>query len=148
MATDKSDNIELQRKITRDVDNGIGTPDYVELARAAYQAYGRTTQFKNFQGGEMPLWENLPELIRVAWTAAVKFAVIEWVAHVSGDLGCFLRAFAKGEPTFTLRAQDVSAPDIVIEWIGRNLHASDTKLREAFEKALRMRTWKDRKAAD
>jgi hypothetical protein len=148
VATDKSDNIELQHKITREVTNAIGFPEFVEIARASYHAYGRSTGNKNFRGEEMPTWENLPEPIRVAWIAAVTQATSEFVAHVSGDLGCFLRAYSKGEPTFTLRAQDVSAPDIVIEWIGRNLHASDSKLREAFEKSLRMRSWKTRKAAD
>lgn len=52
------------------------------------------------------------------------------------------------EEIFVLRAQDVSAPRSVILWIADNLHASDEKLREAFECALRMRKHTKTKAAD
>jgi hypothetical protein len=148
VATEKSDNIELQHKITRDVTNAIGFPEFVEIARQAYNAYGRTTSFKNFQGGTMPAWENLPESIRVAWVAAVTQSTSEFVAHVSGDLGCFLRAYAKGEPTFTLRGQDRTSFATVVFWILQNPQASASKLRDAFAKADRMREWKTQKAAD
>ena len=40
------------------------------LARIAYQAYGETTDFKNFRGEPMPEWDDLPEKIRQAWEAA------------------------------------------------------------------------------
>ena len=52
------------------------------------------------------------------------------------------------EDIFVLRAQDVSAPGTVLDWIKANLHAPDEKLREAFECALRMRRYHTRKAAD
>jgi hypothetical protein len=52
------------------------------------------------------------------------------------------------EEIFVLRAQDASAPRSVILWIADNLHASDEKLREAFECALRMRKHTKTKAAD
>lgn len=40
------------------------------LARIAYHAYGEHTDFKNFQGNPMPLWEELPDRIRGAWRQA------------------------------------------------------------------------------
>lgn len=40
------------------------------LARKAYQAYGSTTNFKNYQGLPMPAYDDLPEGIRRAWQAA------------------------------------------------------------------------------
>lgn len=50
-----------------------------DLAKGAYRAYGQSTGNKNFRGEEMPKWEELPEPIRTAWKAAVKF-VFEQVA--------------------------------------------------------------------
>lgn len=44
------------------------------LARNMYQAYGNTTDFKNYQGHPMPTWEELPEKIKEAWIAAGKKA--------------------------------------------------------------------------
>jgi hypothetical protein len=52
------------------------------------------------------------------------------------------------EEIFVLRAQDASAPRHVILWIADNLHASDEKLRDAFETALKMRRHPDTKVAD
>lgn len=49
-----------------------------------------------------------------------------------------LRKIGDQEEIFVLRAQDASAPRSVILWIADNLHASDEKLRDAFECALRM----------
>ena len=40
------------------------------LGSSAYEAYGATTDHKNYQGLPMPTWEELPEKIRVAWRAA------------------------------------------------------------------------------
>ena len=50
-----------------------GTFQNEDLAKGAYSAYGRSTGYKNFMGGEMPEWDQLPESIREAWRAAVKF---------------------------------------------------------------------------
>jgi hypothetical protein len=53
------------------------------------------------------------------------------------------------EPIFVLRAQDMTAPVIIMDWIKANLpYATEEKLREAFEEALRMRRWRTRKRAD
>jgi hypothetical protein len=59
-----------------------------------------------------------------------------------------LQKTGDNEEIFVLRAQDVSAPRNVILWIADNLHASDEKLREAFECALKMRKHTKRKQAD
>jgi hypothetical protein len=59
-----------------------------------------------------------------------------------------LKKIGDEEEIFVLRAQDASAPRSVILWIADNLHASDDKLRDAFECALRMRRHSKTKAAD
>lgn len=59
-----------------------------------------------------------------------------------------LKKIGDQEEIFVLRAQDASAPRSVILWIADNLHASDDKLRDAFECALRMRKHPKTKAAD
>lgn len=64
-----------------------------------------------------------------------------------GAKGCLGKA-DDNEMLFILRAQDVTSPLIVLEWIKHNFHCSDEKLREAFECALEMRRHKHTKAAD
>ena len=59
-----------------------------------------------------------------------------------------LKKAGDNEEIFVLRAQDVSAPRSIILWIADNMHASDEKLRDAFECALRMRRHSNTKAAD
>ena len=39
----------------------------INRAMAAYAAYGKTTDFKNFRGDPMPAWADLPDKIREAW---------------------------------------------------------------------------------
>jgi hypothetical protein len=141
-------NSTLQTKITNEIESSIGAPDYTESARQAYNAYGRTTNFKNYQGLAMPAWENLPDPIRVAWVAAVKQAVTSFVEGLAGDLGCFLRAFSRGEPTFTLIARDPTSFATILFWIQQNPGAPSSKLHEAFMKAERCREWPEKKAAD
>jgi hypothetical protein len=43
-----------------------------DLAKIAYEAYGKSTGGKNYQGLPMPAWEDLPEAIRHAWDAAAQ----------------------------------------------------------------------------
>lgn len=53
------------------------------------------------------------------------------------------------ELLFILRAQDVSSPLVVIEWIKQNFLTSDkAKLMEAFMLALQMKEHRDTKIAD
>lgn len=49
------------------------------LARCAYNAYGQSTGWKNYQGNPMPEWADLGEPVQRAW----KFAAAE-VARVAG----------------------------------------------------------------
>ena len=56
-----------------------------ELARAAYEAYGKTTGFKNFRGEPMPVYEELGPVITKAWHAAAQVAY--WEGYVDGDNG-------------------------------------------------------------
>lgn len=46
--------------------------DEIELAQAAYQAYGETTGFLNYQGKAMPGWDDLGDTIQGAWVAAAR----------------------------------------------------------------------------
>jgi hypothetical protein len=38
--------------------------------RAGYEAYGRSTGGKTFDGRDMPTWNELPQKIRTAWCDA------------------------------------------------------------------------------
>jgi hypothetical protein len=50
--------------------------------RIAYTAYGRITGFKNFQGDEMPTFDNLPPQIKRAWITA---ANVIWDLATKGN---------------------------------------------------------------
>lgn len=43
-----------------------------EPAHVAYDAYGDFVEWKNREGGRMPLWSDLPERIKNAWRAVCK----------------------------------------------------------------------------
>lgn len=67
------------------------------------------------------------------------------------DTQCHARAKLRGQETFTLVEQDLSAPTVLIEWIKQNIEhpeTSDAKLRQAFEAALRWRKRAERKHPD
>lgn len=49
--------------------------------RIAYTAYGRTVQFKNWQGDPMPSWPELPMHIREAWIVS---ANVVWDLATTG----------------------------------------------------------------
>lgn len=40
------------------------------LARLGYAAYGKVTDYKNYQGLPMPTWDALPGAVQTAWRAA------------------------------------------------------------------------------
>ncbi len=53
------------------------------------------------------------------------------------------------EPIFLLRALDETAPLIIMDWIRENLFtAPEDKLRSAFEQALAMKKFEDKRRAD
>lgn len=67
------------------------------------------------------------------------------------DYQCFAKARAKGEPTFTLRAQDVSAPGLIFEWVRRNMATcTPEKIADALQIYHAMLKWPadKKKAAD
>ena len=65
------------------------------------------------------------------------------------DQSCYQKAKAKGERTFTLRAQDESSPKIIAAWIKENIEtAPEDKLIEALGAAIEMRQHPHRKRAD
>jgi hypothetical protein len=67
----------MKRKTTSDEKEANVTPPTMpeDVARAAYEAYGKTTNFKNYQGLPMPKWENLSSKIQAAWIAACREVV-------------------------------------------------------------------------
>lgn len=46
--------------------------DKYRLGQIAYNAYGEVTNFKNFQGNPMPVFDELPEIIQTAWQKAAE----------------------------------------------------------------------------
>lgn len=62
--------------------------------------------------------------------------------------GCLNKA-ADDEMLFVLRAQDKSAPKVVLHWIAKNFDtASEEKIREAFECAIEMKKYPNKKNPD
>jgi len=65
------------------------------------------------------------------------------------DEVCFVKARSRGQQTFTLVAQDITAARTIMFWLMENIEtAPDEKLRDAFEDALRMRHYGNRRYAD
>lgn len=67
------------------------------------------------------------------------------------DSVCYEKAKAKGERTFTLRAQDRTSPRVVVEWIKENIEnekCPPAKLHEALDAAIAMRKHFPRKMPD
>jgi hypothetical protein len=65
------------------------------------------------------------------------------------DAGCFQRAQERGQATFTVVAQDKSAPRVICEWIKENIETCPpAKLFEALSRAIVMRDYHFRRAAD
>lgn len=69
------------RKVAEGLKQDVeGTPTddpKTALARKAYHAYGKVTDFKNFQGNPMPEFDDLPETIKQAWREAAHTVSIE-----------------------------------------------------------------------
>ncbi len=65
------------------------------------------------------------------------------------DTKVYAKARNRGQETFTLVEQDRTSPRTILFWIGENFEtAPPEKLRDAFERALRMREFPERKWAD
>lgn len=68
------------------------------------------------------------------------------LAH--GAKGCLGKA-KDDEMLFILRAQDITSPIVILEWMKLSFHSlPEDKLREAFECALEMRKNKNTKSPD
>ena len=65
------------------------------------------------------------------------------------DNGCFERAAARGDATFTVVGQDLTSPAVICEWIKLNIETAPAwKLEDALRKALLCRNNPNRKHAD
>lgn len=53
------------------IEKRMDDDDDLTLAKLAYAAYGLSTDNKNYQGAEMPAWDDLTAPIKAAWLAAV-----------------------------------------------------------------------------
>lgn len=67
MSAEEQSNTDARRALVEDI----------TLGQMAYTAYATATEWKNFQGAEMPDWYELTEAIRRAWILAAK-AVRNW----------------------------------------------------------------------
>jgi hypothetical protein len=64
------------------------------------------------------------------------------------DPNSTLNKAADDEPIFILRAQDMTAPQTVLEWMQRNPQIGEAKFAEARDCADAMRAWPERRKAD
>lgn len=65
------------------------------------------------------------------------------------DKGTFRCAQERGQATFTVVAQDRTAPSVICEWIKQNIETCPSaKLYEALARAIQMRDYHFRKSAD
>jgi hypothetical protein len=90
-----------------------------ELGKAAYAAYGQYTDNKNYQGLEMPRWEDLTPGIQGAWAYTVKLLLckvgtVVFVNSCEGFGGPALIVETRDErgSHFKVRLQDGSQPDL------------------------------------
>lgn len=58
---------------------------WYEYAENAYDAYGETTDHKNYQGLPMPDWADLPQTIKTAWANSVKQVAVDFVIRPGAD---------------------------------------------------------------
>jgi len=73
------------------------------------------------------------------------------VVETDTDFACFVKAKDKGEKTFTIRAQDSSAPEVIEFWAYLNepaLGSGHPKIVGARAMAEQMRAWPGRRQAD
>jgi len=55
------------------------------IAQQAYEAYGTSLSWTNFQGGPLPQWDDLPELVQSAWVRGSYSAILAWRALSAPD---------------------------------------------------------------
>lgn len=73
---------------------------------------------------------------------------MEKLKEINFDDSCLSKA-KDNEMLFVLRGQDMTSPQVVLEWIKVNFnHLPEDKLKEAFNCALKMKETKGRKMPD
>jgi hypothetical protein len=65
----------------------ISLEDLIALAREAYQAYGRTTGNRDYQGLPMPEWDGMTPTIRSAWINSVEATIHHLTVVLTSDMG-------------------------------------------------------------
>lgn len=53
----------------------MATYNVEELAKQAYEVYGKRAQWKNYQGKPMPQYDNLPPTIKGCWEVVASFFI-------------------------------------------------------------------------
>ena len=74
-------------------------------------------------------------------------ALVEAAIQAIGD-PCIIKTADTLEPTFTLRAQDLTADELIENWCVKNPQAAQAKREEAYRCAEAMRVWSPRKRPD
>jgi hypothetical protein len=59
-----------------------------------------------------------------------------------------LKKVTDAEPIFVLRAQDITSPQLILEWLKLNPQISAERRREAFDCIDEMHAWPKKKSAD
>ena len=70
---------------------------------------------------------------------------------IKAELIAYLSKLPDDEPVFLLRAQDVTAPDVMVDWVLGAERAGCTnqqKLADALQLSVKMREWPNRKVPD
>lgn len=58
----------------------MNTPAMLSIAQAAYEAYGDSIAWTNFQGGPLPRWDELRPAVQESWVRAGFAAITAWRA--------------------------------------------------------------------
>jgi len=64
----------------------VGTT-ILQKAKAGYDAYGEVAQWKNFQGADMPKWDDLPDTIQQSWCSAAKAILTKCLEDIKAYAG-------------------------------------------------------------
>lgn len=82
-------------------------------------------------------------------SAAPAVPVAAIAEKTDAEQDCLAKAQARGQKTFTIVEQDITAPQAIAHWIELNImHAPAAKLHEALDKAIACREFPSRKWAD
>ena len=68
--------------------------------KLGYEAYGDSTDWKNFQNNPMPQWDELPENIRQAWCAASNVIQNDYAQNKLGEVEEFLTSMNDDDDQF------------------------------------------------